>query len=480
MVQRAWGAALCAVLCAGSMSARADRGACVLDPAGGRVCTPGTASCSTRATCITGPGTEDQTCQDVVSNGTASRECVEDCTTLFACTSAGDCPRVNDIAPTCSPVAPPTGAPSICTWSVGTGTTTPLAAQVTYCTAPGNHISSSQIAACHRRADDRTAFTSDYFRGDCDGDGCPNGHDTNPCVAASAGSGCVPTTEPFDSPFCAPPPALACTHDAAAGLVCGDARPCDPDTASSFPCRGLGQCEDGWSDVPRCRPPCSTLFLCTPGSTPGGAPLPEQCPDLDGTPGACVTLPSGVPSVDGRTGLCVYGTFFDASCAGMGPTDACFMDPSGAITSNYFAGDCDGDGAPNACDTLRCAAGGGTSTCAPAVGDGCTPTYPPPVDAGPDAGSDAGAPADAGNAQTDAALGSDAGGAGTDSGASTPDAGGSGSDASSGIDAGVQAGFSGGGGCRCAAAGAGTAPAGVAGLALLALGLVLGRRARRW
>lgn len=441
--------------------ARAEPGVCDLDNSGNRVCGP-SMSCVTRADCIMGAGTDDETCQDIaLGTGSVTRECMPDCTTLFSCGSASDCPRVNDIGPTCSPVAMGTTTlPSICTWTAGATTTTPLAAQITYCTAPGNHIAPSQITACHRRADDPTMFTTDYFRGDCDGDGCPNGHDTNPCMVDPTGS-CTPSIAPFESPFCAPLPALACTFGDT-GIVCGDARPCNPASASILPC-SIGTCEDGWSEVPRCRPTCGTLFLCATGALAGGGSPPEQCPLLNGSIGQCLPLPASIDSVDGRDGLCIYSDFFDTSClSGTGPGSACFMQPDGMLTDNYWAGDCDGDGAPNACDDMICADGGGTMSCDSPAGAACTPTYTLP-----DAGVDGGPTEDAATTQAD-------------SGASSGDAGNTASDASTMNDGGVQAGFSGGGGCHCAAAGTTSRPWGGAALALLTLGLVLRSRRRRW
>ncbi len=447
--------------------AHADRGECDLDAAGMRTCRM-PMTCAARADCIAGAGTGDETCQNLTANGSTSRECMHDCTTLFSCTSNSQCPTINSIVPTCSPVGPPLGAPSVCTWSTSS-TSAPPSAQITYCTPPGNHIAEALITQCHRMAGSLTQFTTDYFRGDCDGDGCPNGHDTDPCAPATVGTSCVPPTAPFESPFCAPLPALACAPGAT-GLVCGDARPCNPASASILPCP-IGSCEDGWSDGPRCRPDCGSLFLCTLGSRPGGGSPPEQCPMLDGATGVCSPLPASLAPVAGRDGICIYSSFFDSSCLGAVPLDACFVSPGGGFTSNYFAGDCDGDGAPNACDTAICMSGGETSACRDVVGAGCTPTYTPPSDAGVDGGSDAAI-------ATDAATTPDSGSAAVDA-ASVADAGNTSGDASITMDGGIRAGFSGGGGCRCAAAGTRTRPWAGTALALLALGLVMRRRPRR-
>jgi hypothetical protein len=134
------------------------------------------------------------------------------------------------------------------------------------------------------------------------------------------------------------------------------------------------------------------------------------------------------------------------------------------LTDNFFAGDCDGDGAPNGCDDEICMPGGGTSTCTSVPGVGCTPSYTPPPDAGVDAGPDSGS--DAGDAGGESE---------TDGGSNvTPTDGGSG-----GIDGGAGGhvpSFGGGGGCRCAV-GSRQAPLGSI-LFGLALGIVIAQRRR--
>jgi hypothetical protein len=453
----------CSILAAAVPSlASAEAGVCDIDAAGMRTCAAST-TCVTRATCIAGAGTDDNTCQ-IAGNGMTGRICLPDCSTMFACNSASDCPpRVNGITATCSPaVNGSVIVPSVCTWATTTPTV-PLSSQISYCTAPGNHITMAQLALCHRRAGALTTYTTDYYQGDCDGDGCPNGHDTNPCSPDGA---CTASTPIFESPFCAPLPALACDVSDG-GLTCGDARPCNPASATILPC-AVGQCETGWSDVPRCRPSCSTLFLCVPGTTAGGGPPPEQCPMLGGVAGVCAPLPATINPVDGRTGFCVYSPFFDTSCSAGDLGLACFHRPDDdMLTSNYWAGDCDGDGAPNGCDAQRCVAGGGSTTCMTVPGMGCTPSYTPPPDAGVGPGNDAGS------------QNADGGGSNGDAGnVPTPDSGNTTADASSAFDAGVAAGFSGGGGCRCAAAGVRARPMAGTAMLLLLLGLVMRRRAK--
>jgi hypothetical protein len=354
--------------------------------------------------------------------------------------------------------------PSICTWHAPDAAAMPLAAQVTYCTAAGFHIPIAKVTACHTLPGASGLMTTDYFHGDCDGDGCPNGHDTDPCTPSAA---CDILVSPFESPFCAHPPALACDVIAGRGFVCEDARPCDPMLGSTANGCSIGTCESGWSDAPRCRPPCSTLFLCVPGALPGGGAPREQCPQLDGADGQCVALPSGVPSIDGRDGVCIYTDFFDTSCVGATVSSACFDDPSGALTTNFFAGDCDGDGAPNGCDAMRCASGGGTSTCVGTAGAGCTPSY-----TAPDAGLDEDAGVDAGSAPLDGGPTRDAaptGDASTIMDATTP------------ISSGSEVSFGGGGGCRCGVIGGrARTDAGVAlVLALLAITIERRRLTRR-
>lgn len=450
------------------LSARAERSDCVLDAAGQRVC-GSRSTCTTRASCIVGTGTESLRCEDVAANGDTTRECLRDCTTLFSCTTSAECPRVNGIAGTCSPVSPPTDSPMICTWTTPS-LSAPADEQVSYCVGPGYHVSPTQIALCHRRTGALSAYTEDYYRGDCDGDGCPNGRDNDPCTPAMGACDPGATAIAYDSPFCAPLPALACTTSSS-GLVCFDARPCMTIAGSnSLACPASSVCEAGWSDVPRCRPSCSTMFLCQMGPSTAS----DQCPILGGHPGTCVALPSSIPPTDGRDGVCRYDQFLDVSCAGMTLDARCFHDPRGNLTSNFFAGDCDNDGAPNDCDTMICTSGGQTSTCDPVVGTDCTPTYTPPPDAGVDGGNDSGV--DAGS-DTNPDAGTDAGT--TDAGTTTRDAGSSSNDGATTMDAGLGTSFSGGGGCRCAAAGTRTRPWAGAMLLLLGLGLVMRARARR-
>lgn len=464
------------VLLAFATPARAEPGVCDLDPAGARVCL-GPRGCTERVDCLVGGRADAFVCESLGPIGT-SGTCVPDCTTMFSCNVPTDCPTLGLVVPTCDPVEPPVGmtsVPSACTYRTGT-TSLPPNARITYCTAPAFHIPSAMFRACH--TDPSGVVTDDYFRGDCDADGCPNGADTDPCTAAR---GACTATNTFDSPLCVPPPALACDVTAS-GLVCDEARPCRTD-ATALAC-GIGACEDGWSDVPRCRPACSTLFLCRTGTLPGGGTPPEQCPPLDGADGVCAPLPGSIAPVRGRDGLCLYTDFFDTSCTATTVGSACFATPAGGTTSNYFAGDCDSDGAPNACDTLRCVAGGGTSACVAVPGTDCTPSFTPMPDAGPPP-SDAGLDAATSDAGTGDAGANDGGNVVTDGSASidaaAPDAGSSIDAGGAALDAGTGSGptssFAGGGGCRCAAAGGGRGSRLLA--AFVLLGLAVSIRARR-
>lgn len=453
-----WLGAWVVVGLAWAVPVRADRLDCDIGPAIPTRTCGSPISCGQRSECFVGPGTDDRTCQSVAA-ATSTRECIPQCTTLFGCGGNEQCPTIHGIAPTCSPTVV---APQICTWTT-TSTSVPAYAQISYCPAmPGGHITESNISSCHRLPNSSPAvWTPDYFQGDCDDDGCPNGFDTNPCH--SDRGACTPVTgTAVDSPYCAPLPAIACSVVGGA-LTCGDARACDP-SATIEPCP-IGTCETGWSDVPRCRPACSDLFLCALGVT-----YPEQCPRLGSADGVCAPLPGGITGVAGRDGVCVYSTFFDTSCGSGALGLACFQRPGGGLSENFFAGDCDGDGAPNACDTERCTPGGGTNVCSTVPGAGCTPSYTPPPDAGvdggslpnSDAGADGGDESDGGgNVRRDAATAGDAGTQAFDGGSSGP-----------------SVGFGGGGGCRCAAAGASRGTRWGSITLALALGIVIAQRRR--
>jgi hypothetical protein len=460
--------------------AEAEPSVCTFDDTGTRTCLAPRA-CAGRDDCVTGGPHDDWFCE--ATPPMAGMECMPGCTTMFGCGIPSDCPAINGMAPTCDPVQPPSGSsmtPNACTYRLPSGMTIAPDQLITYCTAPGFHIPLTRLSACHT-IPGTSIVTTDYYLGDCDGDGCPNGHDTDPCVAAA---GRCAVADGADSPFCPVAPPLACELSAA-GPSCTDARPCSTDTGA-LPCEGTALCEDGWSDVPRCRPSCSTLFLCRVPTAM--ARPPEPCPRWNGEAGTCVSSSASIAA--GYDGLCVYPSFADASCASMIPSpSACFSD-MGVATANFFAGDCDGDGIANACDALRCDPSGRVADgCFTPPGAGCA-VAPPPPDAGvPDAGGldagvldgsvvgdggnagDTGVPSDAGNSQSD-------GGNTQSDGGNTQSDGSASMDASAGNDAALGVGFQGGGGCRCEAVGTRTrAPLALWLLAPLAVWL--SRRRRR-
>lgn len=432
---------------------------CDVEPDGRLVCVP-PETCASRRDCLGPPGTEDWFCR-VVGTATATPICVPSCGTIYACDPemppSGQCPALPGRTASCTgldPAAdlgadvPPLG---LCTYSVAT-----RPAAIDYCTEATAQILGPMFRACHtmpRVAGDPAHFTSDYFQGDCDGDGCANGRDAMPCTA---GSSCLPTSA--ESPTCAPAPPLAC-RPGATGIECGDARPCQLDGA---PC-ALGRCEASWSDGgPRCRPECSTLFLCSTmaASTVASGDEPA-CPRLGTEIGMCVLDPTMSMLVDDPRydGICVYPSWrSDGTCDVSTVHTTCAIDADGLPTANFYTGDCDSDGIPNGCDSLVCDPMAGPGRCLDAPGDpscrAMLPTLP------------------------DAAVPDDAG-LDVDSGPSTQeDAASESLDADTvAIDAGPPVRFGGGGGCRCRATGTGAGGASWALLALLAMGLGA-RRAR--
>lgn len=448
--------------------ALAEPSVCTFDDAGARTCSV-PATCAGRDDCVTGGPHDDWFCE-APRPPSAVLVCMPGCTTMFGCGIPADCPVMNGLAPTCDPVA--SGVPNACTYRVASGMAAAPHTLITYCTAPTLHIPTMRMTACHTIPGTST-LTPDYYQGDCDMDGCPNGHDTDPCVAAA---GACTVIDGAESSFCPVAPPLAC--DLSSGTpACTDARPCSTD-GGALPCEGTASCDASWSDVPRCRPDCSTLFLCRVPSAM--ARTPEPCPVWNGETGACVG--STITVAPGYDGVCVYRSFTDASCTSMTPApSACFSD-MGVPTSNFFAGDCDGDGIANACDALRCDPSGRPADgCFMPPGPGCA--VAPPPDAGvPDAGGlDASVPdgsviGDGGNVGADTGVPSDGGGTPGDGG-STQNDGSTTMDASAGNDAALGVGFQGGGGCRCEAVGTSTrAPLALWLLAPLAMWLARRRR----
>lgn len=467
---RLFGLVLCSVLVPtlAASPALAERLACDIDADGARIC-DGVITCDERRDCISDVLSEDWYCTPASPARPDARECMAACTTMFGCGADSDCPAMGALIGTCQ-AAGDASAVRACTYRG----TAPANRRITYCADGGATILGHYLSACHTRpraVGDPAVYTPDYYQGDCDGDGCVNGADTDPCLVPSSGGTCMVSTEPAVSPFCPPPPPLACSPSPSGGVVCADARPCG-DVAG---CDSPAACEDGWSDGPRCRPECSTLILChRPGA--GGA-VAELCPAFNGNVGACLPAPVAVPGYPGYDGVCVYSAFVDATCSSTTVSPACFLEVgSSTPTSDFYRGDCDSDGVPNGCDATRCEADGIFSECVDAPGVGCG-AMPPPPDAGvEDAGVDP---------NTDAAVVDGDAGAQDDGGVSDSDAGPAGDGGNAAFDAGSVAedasggSFSGGGGCRCSAVGGDRGGAAGLGLAIIALGAVLVRRKRR-
>jgi MYXO-CTERM domain-containing protein len=253
-----------------------------------------------------------------------------------------------------------------------------------------------------------------------------------------------------------------------APVPCSTVATCDP---TVFGDRAVCQAFDERTGEPFCRAECSTILGCDETS---------DCARLGSATPQCVPFE---PSDGGEpSGLCLYPTLGITYCADAPPTVidhywmACHTLPGGGVTSNYFDGDCDGDGCANGEDSTPCIAGDGP--CVPRTrGPLCGTAMA--LDAGVGSG-DGGTSADAG-ATTEPDGGN----------ATTPDAGEDEDDAGTTVelDAGERGemdaggappgiGFNGGGGCRCGVPGRGSAPGGALGIGLLAL-LALARRRNR-
>jgi len=154
------------------------------------------AECDGTAACPTffGPGA---TCDELAIGGTEEMLCRAPCGTLFGCGEASDCPRIADSTGACVPLDAPlsSATPRVCVYP---------AVQVTYCPDPttpaADLVSGHFLKTCHTTPE--STPTSNYFLGDCDGDGCPNGADMTPCVAGedacgvvSIGGDCAPPSE---------------------------------------------------------------------------------------------------------------------------------------------------------------------------------------------------------------------------------------------------------------------------------------------
>lgn len=264
----------------------------------------------------------------------------------------------------------------------------------------------------------------------------------------------------------------------AAPLVCRITG-ADADGVPTYRCGGLVSCEsalecDGETFGPEavcqsydedapgafCRASCGTIVGCAEST---------DCPDFGGvaTP-VCVRFDAsrGEPS-----GLCVYRGIGIHYCAAVEEPavlrhywTTCHTRADGTLTSNYFEGDCDGDGCANGDDSTPCVAG--EESCVFGTrGRLCEATA-----------TDAGVPVADGGASGDGGVNA------PDAAASDEDGGTSGSFDAGGdtMDAGARppgVGFNGGGGCRCAAPGGGDASPGAS--ALLAVAVLATIRARR-
>ncbi len=414
---------------------------------GGVTCPPPT-SCNDDAECY---GMGLGRCLRAGSGG--GGVCSADCSALFVCTVPSDCPTFDGLSPACQPTAVP-GATGLCTYHDGASRSL-----VTLCGTATGAVSLAQVRACFDGAS--------WATGDCDGDTVLNGVDADPC--SSSASGMVASGP---SPFCLAGRICEGTSSTCAPLLrCSGGGSACSAVASRISARGPWEC----SPIPPataftfCHPSCDATLQCS-GDT--------DCRGL----GTCSTL--GAP-----VAMCRATAL--AACA-----STCAFDPLDWASAQ---GDCDGDGAQNACDPNPCAAAGDppcvfNHVCAVDAGT----TTPDASVSTPDAnvrtdggvGADVGTvtPEDAALVPEDAASAPDA--SSTTDAASAPDATRPMDAATPPIDAGSVAmdasttpqamaglGFGGGGGCRCALVGG---PAqrggGEVGLGLLALAALRRRR----
>jgi hypothetical protein len=97
--------------------------------------------------------------------------CRPHCGTLVGCDGDGDCRRFRDAVGSCHLTSTAAGGIGVCAYP---------ALGASYCVAVGEALDPMRFARCHTRPDGTA--TSNYFEGNCDGDGCPNGGDNLPCV----------------------------------------------------------------------------------------------------------------------------------------------------------------------------------------------------------------------------------------------------------------------------------------------------------
>ena len=340
--------------------------------------------------------------------------CVPECNDLFLCGNVGDCPTVEGLTNGCRPVPGlPNGAVGVCTYTDASDRQV-----VTVCAG-----SSTTFLQCFAGGS--------WAGGNCDGDMLLNAVDSTPCLAGGT------AIAPVASPFCLPPRICEGTSD-----VCAPILRCTPgstscgDVADRIGATTPWECSEILTDqlVPFCHPQCDATAHC------------ETDADCIGR-GTC-------RQVDVSLAMCEPDIFH---CPG-----GCPVDP---LDWSTVDGDCDGDGAANACDPNPCEAGD-----SPCNVPGC---LLPERDAGVPT-DDAGVPEDDAGTTDDAAVSRPDGSTSTMDGSTS-----AGDAATIPVTPGLT--FGGGGGCRCEAAGTG----GERGSALLRLGLALGivagarRRARR-
>lgn len=194
-------------------------------------CAPPT-SCDSDATCDPAVLGEGAVCQ-AYDGRSGERLCRGACSTVFGCSEGGDCPRLGGVTGRCAPTGALGGAPpGICLYD------TADTSRIVYCTGTGP-IAHDAFARCHTTP--AGEITTNYYEGDCDEDGCPNGADPAPCLA-----GDEPCLEPGTlGPLCARP-----TVPPDAGVSLPDAGPPAADAAISTPDGGnAGEDAGGGEDA---------------------------------------------------------------------------------------------------------------------------------------------------------------------------------------------------------------------------------------
>ncbi|MDQ3032576.1 MAG: hypothetical protein M3Y87_09185, partial [Myxococcota bacterium] len=135
----------------------------------------GLITCESAAECAGDDFGATAVCQSY-DEGAPESFCRPACGTIVGCDESSDCPDFGGVAaPVCARFAASTGEPSgLCLYR-GIG--------IHYCAgAEEPTVIDHFWTTCHTRADG--TLTSNYYEGDCDGDGCANGDDTTPCLAS--------------------------------------------------------------------------------------------------------------------------------------------------------------------------------------------------------------------------------------------------------------------------------------------------------